>query len=160
MFIPSGQTINGVTFYRNNIVCGTVGLVPGCKIIGSDPRYTFGCKSESSYTLTIPAENMTESEQGSVWRCEYFGISIFRSPDVNLTIASKIFSITIPIVFSKFNQQRIREIISIVRVSMTKTSFFLLNYQRYNIQYKIKLKVLCLKLKITLYKRLSKNPRS
>ena len=103
MFIPSGQTISGVIFYRNNIDCGTVGLVPECKIIGSDPRYTFGCKSESSYTLTIPAENMTESEQGSVWRCQYFGISIFRSPDVTLTIASKIFSITIPIVFSQFN---------------------------------------------------------
>ena len=93
MFIPSGQTINGVTFYRNNIVCGTVGLVPECKIVGSDPKYTFGCKSESSYTLTIPAENMTEYEKGSVWRCEHYAYGTFRSPDVTLTIASKLFSI-------------------------------------------------------------------
>ena len=41
--------------------------------------------------LTIPAENMTEYEQGSVWMCQYPGDSSFRSPNVTLEIASKIF---------------------------------------------------------------------
>lgn len=41
------------------------------------------------YTLTIPAENMTEMEQGSMWRCGYVGNSSYRSSDVMLKIASK-----------------------------------------------------------------------
>ncbi|XP_078310222.1 uncharacterized protein LOC111134632 isoform X2 [Crassostrea virginica] len=96
MFIPTGQTINGVTFYRNNIFCGSVGLVTDleCKILSPNPRYKYGCLSEFSYTLTIPAENMTEYEQGSVWRCIYFGSSIFRSPDVTLAIADYQYNLT------------------------------------------------------------------
>ena len=91
MFIPSNQTVNGVTFYRNYSRCASVGHLNGmCVIVYAIPRYTSGCLSEFSYTLTIPAENMTESEQGSVWRCEYYGYSAFRSPDVTLTIASKL----------------------------------------------------------------------
>ena len=91
MFLPPDQTIIGVTFIRNNVLCVSVGLVSECKILSSNPRYTYGCESESSYTLTIPAENMTESEQGSVWRCRLFGNSYVRSSDVALLIASKVF---------------------------------------------------------------------
>ena len=93
MFIPPDQTVNSVTFLRSNVPCGSVGSAKGleCTILSPNPRYTYGCESQSSYTLTIPAENMTESEQGSVWRCEYFGSSsIFRSPDVTLAIAGKL----------------------------------------------------------------------
>ena len=88
MFIPTDQTINGVIFYRNNVHCGSIGFVQKCTIITQNPKYSYGCESESSYTLTIPAENMTEYEQGSVWRCEYYADGNFRSPDVTLTIAS------------------------------------------------------------------------
>lgn len=88
MFIPPNQSINAVTFYRNNVNCAIVGHINGnCVTEETNSKYTYGCFSEFSYTLTIPAENMTEYEQGSVWRCEYFSNSIFRSPDVTLTIA-------------------------------------------------------------------------
>ena len=94
MFIPPDQFISAVTFLRNDNLCGSIGLVKyrdqECKILYPNSRYTYGCLSVSSYTLTIPAENMTESEQGSVWRCAYFGIDNFRSPDVTLAIASKL----------------------------------------------------------------------
>ena len=58
-------------------------------MISTDPKYTFGCLSKYIYTLTIPAENMTEYEQGSVWRCEDFGYSRVKSSDVTLKISSK-----------------------------------------------------------------------
>ena len=89
MFVPPDQTGNGVIFYRNSIVCSSIGLVPQCKILITNPKYTYGCLTESSYTLTIPAENMTENEQGSIWRCEYPGDGRFRSPDVTLNISRK-----------------------------------------------------------------------
>ena len=92
MFIPPDQTINAVAFYRNYARCASVGHLNGMCVIekNANLRYTSGCLSEFSYTLTIPAENMTEFEQESVWRCEYYGDSAFRSPDVTLTIASKL----------------------------------------------------------------------
>ena len=89
MFIPPNQTIRAVKFLRNWKSCGLIGLAPECKLFATDPNYIYGCLSEFSFTLTIPAENMTESEQGSVWRCEYVGDSTFRSPNVTLNIASK-----------------------------------------------------------------------
>ena len=89
MFVPLGYAGNAVTFYRNSVLCGLIGLVPQCKMIISDYSYTYGCLTESSYTLTIPAENMTEYEQGSVWRCEYYGSGSIRSPDVTLNLSSK-----------------------------------------------------------------------
>ena len=88
MFIPPDQSINAVTFYRNNARCASIGHRNGdCLIVYANPRYTFGCLSEHSFILTIPAKNMTEYEKGSVWRCEYVGDGNFRSPDVTLTIA-------------------------------------------------------------------------
>ena len=90
MFVPLGEIVNAVTFYRNSVLCGSIGfLVQQCKMFISDYRYTYGCLTKSSFTLTIPAENMTEYEQGSVWRCEYYGLGSFRSPDVTLNLSSK-----------------------------------------------------------------------
>lgn len=90
MYIPANQTVNAVTFFRNGLQCGSIGLVSTtCNMISTDPKYTLGCLSESSYTLTIPAEHMTEYEQGSVWRCKYVGDSRVKSTDVTLKIASK-----------------------------------------------------------------------
>ena len=87
MFIPPNQVINAVTFYRNNTRCASIGHLNGnCVTVDANPRYTSRCLSEFIYTLTIPAENMTEYEQGSVWRCEYFGNGTFKSSDATLTI--------------------------------------------------------------------------
>ena len=67
-----------------------------------NPRYTFACVSEYSYTLTIPAENMTEYEQGSVWGCYYPADGSYKSPDVVLNIASRI-KITYTYIITKEN---------------------------------------------------------
>lgn len=92
MFIPAGRSVNAVSFYRNNKECGIVGLInAACMKVETNPRYIFDCSSKFTYTLTIPAENMTEYEQGSVWICLYPGDSSLRSPNVTLEIASKIF---------------------------------------------------------------------
>ena len=93
MFIPPGQTINAVTFYRNNDLCAVVGHKDdACLADISITRYMYGCSSRFSYTLTIPAENMTEFEKGSIWRCIYFGVSRFKSFDVTLQIAGKLYT--------------------------------------------------------------------
>ena len=89
MFIPAGQTENAVIFYRNGVACGSIGLIPTCKMY-ANPKYTYGYLSEFSYTLTIPAEKMTEYEQGSVWRCEYIFRGRFKSRDVTLHFAGKL----------------------------------------------------------------------
>nr|XP_022344647.1 hemicentin-1-like [Crassostrea virginica] len=98
MFIPPDQSINAVTFYRNNTRCASIGHLNGngnCVIVDANPTYIFRCLSEFSYTMTIPAENMTEYEQGSVWRCEYFGDGNFKSPDVTLTIAVDVHNVSL-----------------------------------------------------------------
>ncbi|XP_078331735.1 uncharacterized protein LOC144617641 isoform X2 [Crassostrea virginica] len=95
MFEPPDQIGSGVIFYRNSAVCGVVAFVSQCKMIISDPRYTFECLTESSYTLTIPAENMTEYEQGSVWRCAYPGGGSFRSPDVTLNVSIDVHNVSL-----------------------------------------------------------------
>ena len=90
MFIPPGQTINAVTFYRNNDLCASVGHKDeACLASISITRYTYGCSSRFSYTLTIPAENMTEFEKGSEWRCTYIGDSKFKSLNVTLHTVGK-----------------------------------------------------------------------
>ena len=89
MFVLQNHARNAVAFYRNSVLCGSIGSDPQCKIVISDYSYTYGCLTEYSYTLTIPAENMTEYEQGSVWRCEYYGYGSIRSPDVTLNLSSK-----------------------------------------------------------------------
>ena len=88
MFVPPRETTNGVRFLRNNASCAQVGHVDGtCFYDILNTRYTYGCSSPFSYTLTIPAENMTEYEQGSMWTCEYFYDSGFRSLVVTLHLA-------------------------------------------------------------------------
>ena len=80
--------MNAVAFYRNSVLCAVVGnLNNTCVTDISNSRYMYGCSSVISYTLTIPAENMTEYEQGSVWKCVYFGDSRFKSLDVTLLTA-------------------------------------------------------------------------
>lgn len=92
MFVPTGQTSYGIMFFRNGSPCGQIGVIGGiCKTFGLNPRYVFECQQDNQhrFTLTIPAENMTESEQSSVWQCRYFDESVL-SPMETLTIASKI----------------------------------------------------------------------
>lgn len=94
IFVPPGQTANAVKFYRNNYPCVVIRYLKNdCVNQSANPRYTYACLSDYVYTLTIPAENMTEYEQGSMWRCEYVGNSSYRSSDVIIKIASKIYLI-------------------------------------------------------------------
>lgn len=90
MFVPPNQTVKAVKFYRNNNLVVAIGHIKN-ECISQSPytKYTYACLSDYVYTLTIPAENMTEMEQGLMWRCEYVGNSSYRSSDVMLKIASK-----------------------------------------------------------------------
>lgn len=99
VFVPPEQTVKAVNFYRNNISCALIGYVNNdCVIHSANPNYTYRCLSDYVYTLTIPAESMTEYEQGSLWRCEYVVNSSYRSSDVIIKIASKIYFICIYII--------------------------------------------------------------
>lgn len=91
MFVPPGNTINAVRFYRNSVVCVVIGyrnLDNTCLYYSLNPRYTYACLSDDVFTLTIPAENMTEMEQGSMWRCQ--NNHNYKSSEAILNIASKI----------------------------------------------------------------------
>lgn len=94
MFVPPEQSINGVMFFRDNVLCVFIGYRNNdCITQSANPRYTYECLSDYVYSLTIPAENMTEYEQGSMWRCEYVFSSRYRSSDVIIKIASKYFNV-------------------------------------------------------------------
>lgn len=96
MFTPPKETANGVTFYRDNLVCAAIGRVTGeCTVQTSNDRYIYGCLSNSIYTLTIPAQNMTEYEQRSTWSCKYVSNSSYRSPDAILNIAIEVHNISL-----------------------------------------------------------------
>uniref|UniRef100_A0A8W8LD40 Ig-like domain-containing protein n=1 Tax=Magallana gigas TaxID=29159 RepID=A0A8W8LD40_MAGGI len=89
MFVPPEQTVKAVKFYRNNILCALIGYLNNdCVNQNYNSRYTYRCLSDNVYTLTIPAENMTEYEQGSLWRCESVVNSSYRSSEVIIKIAS------------------------------------------------------------------------
>lgn len=91
MFVPPDQTAYGVYFYRNNNINALVGMQGSrCIIQNADPRYSFQCLTRNIFLLTIPAENVTEIEQKSTWRCEYVFNASYRSHDAILYIASKI----------------------------------------------------------------------
>lgn len=93
MFIPDGKTANAVKFYRVDKACALIGYIDNeCYFQSYNDRYTYECLPESShqYTLTLPAENMTEFEQRVNWYCEYVEGS-YKSPKVSLKIASKFF---------------------------------------------------------------------
>lgn len=84
------QTVYAVTFYREEKEVGVLGVISGCQMTVTDIRYRFGCVSETEYNLIIPAENLTEYEQNSLWRCSYFsGQSAYSSAQELLLIASK-----------------------------------------------------------------------
>nr|XP_022339540.1 uncharacterized protein LOC111134632 isoform X4 [Crassostrea virginica] len=96
IFIPPGRTMSAVAFYRNSVLCAVVGnLNNKCVTDISNNRYMYGCSSAISYTLTIPAENMTKYEQGSVWKCVYFGDSRFKSLDVTLITAVDVHNVSL-----------------------------------------------------------------
>lgn len=61
-----------------------------CATQSADPRYSYQCLTENVFSLTIPAENMTEFEQKSTWRCEYVFDASYRSSEVILNIFSKL----------------------------------------------------------------------
>lgn len=91
MFVPENQTVNAVVFRRNTTLLVIIGHLTGseCKAQVSNYRYIYECQSEFVYTLMIPAENMTEYEQGSEWMCEYNNGAEYQSPKLTLNIASK-----------------------------------------------------------------------
>ena len=88
MSIPSDQIINAVTFYRNNNRVGTVGRFPNgtCVLVSLHPRYDYQCDTDHTFSLIIPANNMTEYENNSMWQCEYIGGG-YRSSNQLLKIA-------------------------------------------------------------------------
>lgn len=91
MFVPPDQTAFAVYFYRNNNQTALVGMQgSNCIIQSADPRYSYLCLTRNIFLLTIPAENVTEIEQKSTWRCEYVFNASYRSQDAILNIASKI----------------------------------------------------------------------
>lgn len=91
MFLPPNQTAYGVLFLRETIRMVVIGMKDmKCGTQSANSRYSYECLAENEYTLTIPAENMTEIEQKSKWRCEYVFDSSYRSPDVILNIAGKL----------------------------------------------------------------------
>lgn len=93
MLKPLEISTNYVLIKRNSISCAGIGYVSGsCRIHSNNPRYTYGCLSENAYTLTIPADNMTEYEQNSQWHCESIANSSYRSPSIILNIAGTICS--------------------------------------------------------------------
>lgn len=103
MYKPDGGNSYSVIFKRNTQSCGSVGFINGSCTFGkgANSRYKLGCTAiQTSFTLTIPAENMTEYEQGSKWHCEYtdsIGGILIMSPSVILNIRSKILHIKLNI---------------------------------------------------------------
>ena len=89
-FIPPGQDVSAVLFFRNNNTSGYVGFInESCASDKLVPWYTYNCTSESTYTLTIPAEKMTSDEEGSVWQCQHVADGRFKSNNVTLNIGGK-----------------------------------------------------------------------
>lgn len=92
MFIPNKQTQNGVQFERNGTIAVFLLNDNGdCKRYSENPNYTYECLPEWKFSLTIPAENMTEVEQGSEWQCIYAFDGDYKSPKIILNISSKIY---------------------------------------------------------------------
>ncbi|XP_062602889.1 immunoglobulin superfamily member 10-like, partial [Saccostrea cucullata] len=88
-FVPPGERSADVRFYRNSyssVLAAVIGSK--CYTFGRDPRYIIECLSKSTFTLTIPAENMTEYEQNSIWSCRCSDNELYQSPEVILNIES------------------------------------------------------------------------
>lgn len=92
MSVPPGYSVAAVNFKRDNVLACVVGYkYSKCTPQSEQPRYSCTCLSNLSFTLTIPAENMTIYEQKSKWICDYVQIvnSSYRSRNTTLNIASK-----------------------------------------------------------------------
>ncbi|XP_056011993.1 titin-like isoform X2 [Ostrea edulis] len=90
------DTVPGVKFYRNEKDVGGVAEISGCQLADTNTRYSFGCTSETEYTLTIPSQNMTEYEQNSVWRCGFYDRqTAYSSVQKRLIIAIDVSSVTL-----------------------------------------------------------------
>ena len=89
MTIPPGQTHDAVIFRRNLESLGMLIRFPNgtCASFDTQPRYNYRCDTDHVFSLIIPADNMTEYENNSVWQCEYFGDGRYRSLDQLLKIA-------------------------------------------------------------------------
>lgn len=99
MFVPPGYTSNAVKFFRNNKLCVVIGnTTTTCATQSDNCGYSYECLSESKFSLTITAENMTEYENGSKWRCDYVvNVAGYASPQIILNIiASKECKLKIP----------------------------------------------------------------
>lgn len=95
MFVPPGYSSNAIRFYRNNKLCVLIeNTNTSCATQSDNCGYSYKCLSESMFSLTIPAENMTEYENRTTWRCDY-DVAGYASPQVFLNIASKKFKIKI-----------------------------------------------------------------
>lgn len=94
MILPPGDTVSFVKFYRSNVLIVLIGSTSsGCVTQSALPNYNYNCVSDFVYSLTIPAESMTEVEQGSIWRCEYHDKPLYKSPDITLRIAGRLYHI-------------------------------------------------------------------
>lgn len=85
-------------FFKRNFSGRCVGIQQtngNCTKTIENYSYTYECVSENIYTLTIPANNMTEVEQNSKWHCESVVSSSFSSPVMTLKIAIEVYNITI-----------------------------------------------------------------
>ncbi|XP_078332848.1 contactin-6-like [Crassostrea virginica] len=106
-FIPPGQDVSAVLFFRNNRKSGFVGFInESCAIDKPVPSYTYNCTSESTYTLTIPAEKMTSDEEGSLWQCQHVADGRFKSNNVTLNIGVSVYNVSL---FPSDNPLIIRE---------------------------------------------------
>lgn len=94
MFLPQDQSGYGVSFYRDNYLCLTVGYREGsCNHQSSCPEYNHQCLTTTQYSLTIPREKLTMEEQGRSWKCTYASSTKYTSPTIKLKIASRVDSI-------------------------------------------------------------------
>lgn len=84
-------SVKAVRFFRDESLTVAIGFNTNniCEKQSANPNYTYECISEYIFTLTIPAEKMTEAEQSSEWRCGHIFNSSNKSPAVILQIASK-----------------------------------------------------------------------
>lgn len=91
---PVTESSSGLIFLRNKgNIMAVLGFVDSkCEVQGPNSRYRYACLSQLEFTLTIPGENMTEYEQGSMWKCQYkINNILYENPFVSLQIASKIY---------------------------------------------------------------------
>ncbi|XP_065933057.1 carcinoembryonic antigen-related cell adhesion molecule 5-like isoform X1 [Magallana gigas] len=97
MFVPPGYTSNAVKFFRDNKLCVVIANTnAACATQRDNCGYSYKCVSESMFSLTIPAENMTEYENGSKWRCDYVvNVAGNASPQIVLNIAIDVHNVSL-----------------------------------------------------------------